>query len=292
MVRSSLSRSSFSRRLTQREQREAQEAKPETPPPEPLGQVNADMSLSVIPNVSLQLQFERSDGEEARDRLIPFEVVGPRAVLAFMHDEMEIEALEGLMSPFFNITLDAKARVAAGIPRDAEHFAFCYPVEGLSVETLIPAAAQQPWLFHLLVGGFVYFDQYQDIIQVNALGLAPAANSLHLVGPFKAAAGAISYLESSSRMQTIVLKDLADAGFRKFCWIHPAEAPGGVALSTEHLYNDGAFAYQTTGGSIFYALSMYGRVEDVDGDANLAEAMSSSMSRLKRMWSQVRRRID
>ena len=246
-------------------------------------QANADMSLSVIANVPLELHIERGDGEQDTNRLIPFKVVGPPSVLAFILAEMKIGSLQGLMSPFFNITLDAEARVAAGIPCNAEHFAFCYPVDGLPVESLIPAAAQQPWLFHVLVGGFVYFDQHAGIIQVNALGLNPSATSLHLVGPFTAAASAISHLESSARMQPIVLKDMVDAGFRSFCWIHPAEAPGGVPLSTEHLYNDGAFVYQTTAGSIFYVLSMYGRTEPPGEDEP-----PHPMSQLKRMWrSQV-----
>lgn len=69
----------------------------------------------------------------------------------------------------------------------------------------------------------------------------------------------MSHLELTSRMQPIALSDLVDAGFRKFCWIHPEEQPGGVSLSGEVSYAHGAFAYQTTGGSIFYALSMQAR---------------------------------
>eukprot|EP00966_Prymnesium_polylepis_P326408 7382323-Prymnesium_polylepis.1 len=262
------------------------ETKPATPP----AKVDADMSLSVIPNIVLQLRLD--DGQRDSDRLIPFEVIGPRSVLAFMQEEMQLESIRGLMSPFFGITLDEKSRVAAGIPRDATHFAFCYPVSGLVVEELLDAARTRQWLFHLLIGGFVYFDQYGDIIQTNALGLNPSAAALHLVGPFKAAAAAIAYLDESSRMQTIVLKDLADAGFRKFCWIHPAEAPGGVPLSTQHAYNDGAFVYITTGGAIFYALSMNGRVEEVDGNLGDADrGMKSAMGNLHKVRA-ARRTID
>ena len=117
----------------------------ETKPPTPPAKVDADMSLSVIPNILLQLRLD--DGQRDSDRLIPFEVIGPRSVLAFMQEEMQLESIRGLMSPFFGITLDEKSRVAAGIPRDATHFAFSYPVSGLVVEELLDAARTQPWLF-------------------------------------------------------------------------------------------------------------------------------------------------
>lgn len=247
----------------------------------PKKSIKADMSLSVIPDISLRIAL--FEGEH----LVPFKVVGPRAVLRSMKEELGRDTLSGVISPHCPITLDEDERLDAGIPDGATSFAFSYPVEDLrgQFEWLLPFARDSPWLFYLLIGGFAYFDKHGDVIQLNALSLSPAAAVLHLIGPYKAAEKAIEFLEASERLQPIALKDLVDAGFRSFCWVHPGEAPGGTPLSTTSAYNDGAFCYVTSGGPVFFSLSMDGKEETVTEELRGAQnGMNSAMAQMHKMW--------
>eukprot|EP00966_Prymnesium_polylepis_P142969 3300242-Prymnesium_polylepis.1 len=122
--------------------------------------------------------------------------------------------------------------MAAGIPSDAVSFAFAYPADALKdlVGTLMPIAPVEPWLFFLLVGGFIYVDQAGDVCSVTAISPEESAGSLFLHGPFPAAQEAIDALQTCGRLKEVTFAALREAGFESFAWVNPSEA---VNSSTE-----------------------------------------------------------
>ena len=209
--------------------------------------------LYVLADVKLELSIPSVQDET-------FTVVGPVEVVRLLADTVkhDVSLSKGVLSPRCAITLRQAARATAGVPEAAVSFAFAYPHFGdQSVfSRLIGHAAQEPWLFFLLLGGFCYFDGAGVLLQVNALTLNKSTQSLHLVGPHEAAPAACEWLRERGRLHPITLPSLQESGFRSFGWVHPCETANGVMLGQDDVrYPDGAFVYELSEGCIFYELA-------------------------------------
>lgn len=172
-----------------------------------------------------------------------YSVVGPSLALGCVHRESAVEgdglsSAIGKLSPQHKVTLPAAARRDAGIPEDADHYCFLYPLSCLAgkwdaLVSEYAVHAQSQWLDALLLGAFVYFSKAGSVLRINALSLKPSTARLRLDGPLKGSAQAFSELESQSRVQSVTLSHLLETGLQRMAWAMPREAPGGAPLSEE-----------------------------------------------------------
>lgn len=195
----------------------------------------APIDLSLLPDVGLELQtsWQRSNSGpavagEVTDAL-PFTITGPAHVCDFLDEEGASKT--GHLAPPNKITIQGERARRAGIPKHAASYAFAYPLESLSgdlYERIVCAEGKSdPWLFFLLLGGFVYFDVHRKLICCNAFVLTPSEHALTLAGPFQPSAGALEHLRETKRLRKITLGPLVASGFEQIAWINPAEKPGG-----------------------------------------------------------------
>ena len=128
---------------------------------------------------------------------------------------------EGMTSPMHEVTIPIAEKASLGIPPEAAHYAFLYPIRGLEGnETLGDDAAS----FGFLYGGFLYFDSNKSFLQFNALGLtAPEKGdvSITLMGPFEGEKAFVERLEARRRLVDVTLQAFQEQGFRKFGWVTP-----------------------------------------------------------------------
>ena len=94
-----------------------------------------------------------------------------------------MRALRRLTSVHCSIHVAAlpdEIKIAAGIPLEATHFCYAYPLDCLAgdFERLVAENAANPrtWLEALLIGAYCYFDEKGDMIRINSLALTPCAN--------------------------------------------------------------------------------------------------------------------
>jgi len=201
------------------------------------------MTLFVLP--ALDLELEISD-DNMDDAALHFRIVGPESKLAMIRGSVGAEQqLEGMMSPKAAITLPDEVKAGAGIPPQAVQFAFVYPIDGMheSVKQLEKIVSDEDaWIYMLMLGGFVYFDDGGACCSVNALTLSLSKISLKLRGPYSATASAHDEIVRQGRMQEVTLDVLLSAGLLSFAWAHPSEQPGGHSLGATP-WPDGAFLY-------------------------------------------------
>ena len=74
----------------------------------------------------------------------------------------------GTVSPRAELTLQGEARRKAGIPLHAESFAFAYPAELPKIDKKDLNFDRHPWMYFVAVGGWLYFDKDDKLIQVKA----------------------------------------------------------------------------------------------------------------------------
>ena len=89
------------------------------------------------------------------------------------------------------------------------------------------------WLDACLFGAFAYFDDAQNLLQVNAVSLTPTKYKLYLDGPFASTEAAFQQLVRLERVQRVTLRHLSLIGLSHFSWVNPAEMPGGEPLLGE-----------------------------------------------------------
>ena len=266
------------------------------PPPKP----QEGIKLNIIPSIPLHLKIS----SRSFTTVVPFEITGPKKVLEIIASLNTVATKDacgiggaktphtpangsppnllscGLLSPLAPITLDHTARQIAGIHPAAQTFAFAYPLEALAsrptaFQLFLRIASSEPWLFLILLGGFVYFDGDDCMVQVNTISLnGDESAELHQVGPVPVREEAMRALDQMQRVQPVTLKNLKDNGFVRFGWVHPAEKPGGHGLSAHFRYDDGAFVYELADGThIMYILTM-----DRKARGRLHKAISESVT--------------
>ena len=214
------------------------------------------MDLFIEPNVSLELRCQTTglrstDRDSDRDGAGgTYEVIGPSRVTdalrrAFGRGQGTIR---GVISPANEVTLPPAIKREAGIPLAATHFAYVYPLKEFKDNNHSVNVAEEPWAFALLIGGFAYFGSDGELLAVNALTIVPSPAVLHLVGPYPPRHQAMVAMARLGRVSETTIDGLRDAGFRRFGWVHPGEAPGGFLISDKVKCAHGGFVYEMAGG--------------------------------------------
>jgi len=148
------------------------------------------------------------------------------------------------LSPLHRITLDTETKAAASIPAAATYFSWCYPmVTTDDGPRLSGATGEQNFL---TFGGYIYFDNKQDVVGTNAIAPAPLDTLGLMFGraqrlPQQAAES----LTRQGRFQEITLEALASKGATHFAWIRPSEFLSVAGP-------DGCFAYKFASGGPRY----------------------------------------
>lgn len=144
------------------------------------------------------------------------------------------------LSPLHRITLDVEAKDAANIPRDANYFAWAYPMVLTQEHSSVGAqSAQRAFLDY---GGYTYFNENRDVVQTNSIIPSPLGTPGLVFGrPQMLPANVSEILTRQGRFQEITLEVLAQKGATHFAWIRPQEFSDSVACA------DGCFAYKFAG---------------------------------------------
>lgn len=208
------------------------------------------MDLFIEPDVGLLLEHTAGASAEHAGR---FAVSGPPTKVAILRRALgdEPSDLSGVISPLSEITLPTAVKRDAGIPAEATHFAFVYPLKKFKRNEIARQAinlAENAWAFALLIGAFAYFGECGRLLCVNALTIVPSPAVLHLVGPYKPRQHAELEMMRLGRLAHVTIDGLLAAGFQRFGWVHPGEAPGGLALSHAAACPHGGFLYEMSGG--------------------------------------------
>ena len=200
------------------------------------------IDISIMPRVKLEVV--------CKPEQCTFEITGPAKALATLKPlaESSKEELKGRISPLNPVTVPKAYRKGAGIPLDADYFAFLYPLEaGMQASLQGLNLERDPWAFALILGGYCYFDASgEKVIAVNALILAPSAASLSLEGR-KSPSKALDALGSGAggRLVDTTLPALKSAGFLSFAWVHPEEPIDGLSdFFSKHPNPHGGFIYR------------------------------------------------
>lgn len=135
------------------------------------------------------------------------------------------------LSPLSEITVPAGKRAAFCIPEKATHFAFAYPPYNMAPDLLEECAEELELplraLSFLLVGGFLYFDAAQKIVQINAVSTLPSPSNIaftKLSGAERVfPASALAEMYERGRLMPVTLQNLVNQGLRRFGWINPSE---------------------------------------------------------------------
>ena len=85
------------------------------------------MNLIVDRATYVTLSFCKTGAEH--EEPIPFTLAGPHHARELLSEILENGSPQGWLSPLRPITLNSQERKFAGIPEEATHFAFAYPLE-------------------------------------------------------------------------------------------------------------------------------------------------------------------
>ena len=212
------------------------------------------IEMPIVADVGLSLSAPAWQGlktYEWKDRLLPFKVDGPPEALALLKKSAKGTDWGGRLSPPTKITIKGRRARLAGIPENAEFYAFAHPLACLEgqYESLAPS---QPWEYFVLLGGYVYFDADRQLVACNALVHSSQPTCLHMIGPFQPSETALDALRQQGRLVATTLAPLREAGFERVGWVNPRETPGGGTLLAggTDIQNDGCFVYELAGGSL------------------------------------------
>ena len=224
-----------------------------------------------------------------------YRLVGPKdKVRALQEGGIPKEDLRGIISPCQPVTIHSqRARKRVGIPRDAVKFAFVYPASAPDVDNKLENLylghrQHQQWAYLLLLGGFCYFDEEDNLLSVSALTPFESPHSLYLTGPIPASLGALCEMTAQKRMMHTTFSPLIAAGYVAFGWVHRNECPGGHALGPK-AYEHGAYVYETSkGDAVYYRLAtanpLKGHLNRVQSERSVTEREESEQSW---RWEQV-----
>ena len=173
--------------------------------------------------------------------------------------ENSTEEVQGArLGPLTNVTLDRSSRGRAGIPLEAEFYAFIYPhdaqsgkakalvneVVGAASPDQHPANRQHDPASHLMLfilGGFVYFDKDRRMLRINGLSFRQTEFRIFVDGPYDATPQVGATMTESGRLQPSAFMALLDAGVIERGWINPRERPGDTEVIRGVEHPSGAF---------------------------------------------------
>lgn len=162
------------------------------------------MTLHVDMTLKLSLTIAEVTSPEDCNFLQDFEVMGPPEIFKILEDctasdnhLAHISRLRGFISPRSKLSLSREGLVAAGIPPEAVSYSFAYPLPGLidHLQNLMEHGHHEPWLFFCLLGGFLYFDENDHLVQTNAFTLNHTRSRVTLLGPRRANDAAVLWLD-------------------------------------------------------------------------------------------------
>lgn len=149
----------------------------------------------------------------------------------------------GTLSKLSVINLDEHTKDVANIPTDVSYWAWAYPVFGVNQLTdaeKMLINPQFPEVSFAVFGGFVYFDNNFNLVQVNAV-FGGKNISFQKPKPISFKDVKRDYIEKG-RFQDVTSQALKDNGIVKFCWITPEDKIKGEAITSlggfMYLYED------------------------------------------------------
>ena len=240
------------------------------------------LEFGILPAVDEELKFEVSsepafDGITCGKYLI---LPGHEHLDAIRSLHGRDVGLESFLGPLHSVTMPSKSRRRAGIPEEAQSYAFAYPLERFENDIESRHGTElrdrQRWVNFALCGGFAYFDGEMNLVRMNALTLLPTSLYLKTEGPYDASLDVASELHRQGRMSKVTLDSLEADGMEFFCWMNPSERPGGHELSEEADWQHGAFVYQRRGGAyIFYRVEPSRRIDSETDFEKIRDALDN-----------------
>jgi len=275
------------------------------------------VQLCVIPNCGLDIEivdgaFERLSNINDKSTLWKYRVKG---VNQFLYDDSQSTPEsyhDGFLSPTYDITLPKAIKKKAGIPEEACRYAYMYPPSDLAekinwqaVDELANADEFEDNLdinnslndakanivhywavpYTAILGAFVYFDNKNKIMQVNALSnkRTKTDNTLKLSGPFHPRDTVCKELKTLKRVVVCKLDAFHESGYSSYCWLRPNESFQGNNISDEHSHCHGSFLFfredDGNDNAISYAVDSSGYVNQKNGETDiLADIFTDSFA--------------
>jgi len=163
---------------------------------------------------------------------------------------------EGVMSPTSPLTLSQDAKKSTGIPPDAKRYAFIHPPTDLASKLKTAKTELEKKIFAFsLLGAFIYFDENNEVLCVNALSHYKTQHKFSFAGPFEATVDATSEMRSLGRACFTPLGSLHEAGFVETGWVLPNETFRGMPVCDSHENKNGAmifYRYDNDPGVLYF----------------------------------------
>ena len=154
--------------------------------------------------------------------------------------------IRGKLSPFAPITIPKTDQTFTliRIPTTAKYFAWAYPIvtSKAGIEENFKDISPTEMDLFLLLGGYVYFDEKMELIQLNAL--LPQGSQLQFSSPNQLPMKVFEILEKENRFHPITLDGLKAT---HFAWILPNEFTDSAIYGDKQKFpplHPGAFAYK------------------------------------------------
>jgi len=174
-----------------------------------------------------------------------YQVVGPATAL----DQLSCSNCLGLVSSMSGVTtMCLEVREIMGIPETATQYAYLHPIicESTSVTRVMSLSFRKNrWANLLLFGGFAFFNEAQELLQINAFSYA-SSDGVHGLGLVRHNLNP----ELKQRMRAKLEESgafsqcqdfMMDNGFHRVAWVHGGERLAGEVLAPKA----GAFFFET-----------------------------------------------
>lgn len=205
------------------------------------GAASASASASKSPAQYFKFEREKADdhsGAHVNTCTVSFEALGLK-FLAGIGVQNTANA-----SPRTPVTLSPEVKREAGINISATAFQWVYPmkgVENLPEVTLGYFAQTHPLLSFLLLGGFVYFDSDDNLIDACAIKKDTDSGGISFSPPSAIADPIINYLAREQRWHPVTSGRMKKAHATHFAWLNPGEEVG--TTDPFKAPEDGAFLF-------------------------------------------------
>ena len=265
------------------------------------------MMLYVVPKCELEIDVRNAKRAYLYNPQSPVKyTISKTRYFAFKseNEHRHMESFDGMLSPSCKVTLPRKIKERAGVPADAERFAYMYPPNKLAGlidwdrqrEYQVPSREsfhdnnnvrvtstvvagdpdekaerdRQTGRAHaMILGAFVYFDEDMNILRINALCLKPMTNQLRLSGPWAMTNECCESMRLLGRLQHLSTDVFQEAGLVSLGWINPQETFQSKHISIKGKCDNGALVFMREDGSgiayhVATADGLYFPQEDVE----------------------------
>jgi len=244
-------------------------------------------------NCGLRVSIEMEQNQESFDWRHKFDQdfrsEAMTYIIAYSHLEKHLNVdglaskdelfFEGIMSPTNPLTLSQDAKKSSGIPLEARRYAYIHPPMDLALK-LKPATTKKEKILasFSLLGAFIYLDDTNDVLCVNALTHSKAPHKFSFKGPYEATTDATKELQALGRACPTSLGSLQEAGFVASAWVLPNETFRGQHVGGEHKSTHGAIVYfrDDNRPGVVYLLSKNPHIEPSGILESISEAYDTS----------------